>query len=103
MEFFNSKVDKIVDMFQSDRSDCDEELNFDEEFDAEFEGLKDYVMCTALRKNSTAASNCIGCGKCETHCPQHIEIRTELKNAAKGMEGFLYKTVRKFVEVFKAF
>jgi len=41
MEFFNSKVDKIVDMFQSDRSDCDEELNFDEEFDAEFEGLKD--------------------------------------------------------------
>ena len=71
--------------------------------DSKFEGLKDYVMCTALRKNSTAASNCIGCGKCETHCPQHIEIRTELKNAAKGMEGFLYKTVRKFVEVFKAF
>ena len=61
------------------------------------------MMCTALRKNSTAASNCIGCGKCETHCPQHIEIRKELQNAAKELEGPLYKTVRKIVKLLKAF
>lgn len=71
--------------------------------DSKFYGLVDYVICTALRKESTAASNCMECGKCEIHCPQHIEIRKELKNAAKDMEGPLYKLVRKFNEIFKAF
>ena len=57
-------------------------------------GWKDYFMCTALRKNVTAASNCIGCGKCEKHCPQHIEIRKELKNARKLLEGPIYHVGR---------
>lgn len=56
---------------------------------------KEYMMCTTLRKNSSAASNCIGCGKCEQHCPQHIEIRKELKNARKVLEGPVFKVVRK--------
>lgn len=62
--------------------------------------LMEYFMCTAMRKDSTAASNCIGCGKCEQHCPQHISIRSELKNAAKGLEGPLYKAGRKAVQLF---
>lgn len=72
-------------------------------YDSKHSGFFDYMMCTALRKNSTAASNCIGCGKCETHCPQHIDIREQLKNASKELEGPAYKVVRKFVELFKAF
>ena len=72
-------------------------------YDSKHSGFFDYMMCTALRKISAAASNCIECGKCETHCPQHIEIRKELKNAAKELEGPAYKTVRKVVKIFKVF
>ncbi|MBQ8475340.1 MAG: aldo/keto reductase [Clostridia bacterium] len=68
-----------------------------------FWSLVDYVICTALRKNSTAASNCIGCGKCEKHCPQGIEIRKELKNAKKVLETPLYKVVHKVVGWFARF
>ena len=71
--------------------------------ESKYGGFFDYMMCTALRKTSTAASNCIACGKCEKHCPQHIEIRKELKNASKELEGPVYKLVRKIVELLKLF
>ena len=70
--------------------------------DGKFTALKEYVMCTGLRKTSTAASNCIGCGKCETHCPQGIQIRKCLKDAEKELEGPVYKfavaLAKKFVK-----
>ena len=59
--------------------------------DGKFWGLMDYFMCTAMRGKNTAASNCIGCGKCERHCPQHIEIRQQLANARGTLEGNLYR------------
>lgn len=65
--------------------------------EGKFWSFVDYVICTTLRKNSTAASNCVGCGKCEKHCPQHIEIRGCLKDAQRELETPLYKVVRKVV------
>ena len=63
--------------------------------DSKFAGLREYFMCTAMRKTSTAASNCVGCGKCETHCPQGIKIREELENAKKVLEIPLYRFFKK--------
>ena len=60
-------------------------------------------MCSAARQDSTAAYNCIGCGKCEKHCPQGVEIRKELKNVQKHLEGPAYRIARKTVELFKLY
>ena len=68
--------------------------------DGKFTGLKEYVMCTLLRKDSTSAANCVDCGKCESHCPQNIEIRKELKNAKKELEGPVYKIAKKIIPLF---
>jgi len=68
-----------------------------------FTAEKEYFMCTTLRKNSAAASNCVECGKCEKHCPQGIPIRQELKNARKVLEGPVYKVARKVAGWFTKF
>ncbi|MEF2836409.1 MAG: aldo/keto reductase [Oscillospiraceae bacterium] len=63
----------------------------------------DYLKCTTLRKNSTGAGNCIGCGKCEKHCPQNIAIRQELKEVQKVLETPLYRVIKKAVNQFVRF
>lgn len=68
-----------------------------------FTALKEYFMCTALRKNSSAAFNCIECGKCELHCPQHIAIRKELKKAKKELENPIYKIGSFIIKLLKAY
>ena len=71
--------------------------------EGKFSALKDHVMCTALRTTSAAASNCIGCGKCEAHCPQNIPIRAMLKEAAKELEGTPYRVAKWAVRLFRTY
>lgn len=59
-----------------------------------FQGMKQYFMCTTLRGKPSNASLCVGCGKCEQHCPQHIKIREELKNVSAKMENPIYHAGR---------
>ncbi|MBR6709662.1 MAG: aldo/keto reductase [Clostridia bacterium] len=68
-----------------------------------FWSLVDYAMCTALRKNSAAASCCVGCGKCEQHCPQQIEIRQQLKMAQKQFEGPVFRVFNRVASRFTHF
>ncbi len=53
--------------------------------------LKEYMMCTTLRNVRTNASQCVGCGKCEEHCPQHLKIREELRKVTKRLETPVYR------------
>ncbi len=45
----------------------------------------------AMSQKPANASQCVGCGQCEPHCPQQIAIRNELKTVAKELEGPLYR------------
>lgn len=46
----------------------------------------DYYYEEVYTKNNGKASDCIGCGKCERSCPQHLPIRDLLKDVAKEFE-----------------
>ncbi len=46
----------------------------------------DYYYTQVYTKNNGKASACIGCGKCEKACPQHLPIRSLLKEVAKQFE-----------------
>ena len=63
--------------------------------DGYWKALTEYFMITGVRKDYTGPGNCIACGKCEQHCPQHLPIRQELKNARNALEGIPYRIGRK--------
>ena len=51
-------------------------------------GRKEYYQTVALNGDPSFASQCIQCGKCEQHCPQHLPIREKLKEADKALRPF---------------
>ncbi len=45
----------------------------------------EYAQARGISKEPGFATQCIQCGKCESHCPQHINIRERLKEADKEL------------------
>lgn len=51
----------------------------------------EFAKNMGLRKEPGFASQCVGCGLCEKHCPQHIKIREKLKEADRCLRPLPYK------------
>ena len=66
-------------------------------------GMWEYLQSTAMRREPSSASQCIGCGKCEKHCPQGIPIREKLKEAVRELEKPQYKVIKWAVKTFKVY
>ena len=66
-------------------------------------GMWEYTQSTAMRRETSSASQCVGCGKCEKHCPQEIPIREMLKEAAKELETPKYKVMKWAVKTFRIY
>ena len=66
-----------------------------------FAGWKEYVQVIGFRREPGFASQCVGCGKCKQHCPQGIDIPTQLKKAERAAFPPLHRAivypVRKFI------
>ncbi len=64
-------------------------------------GRKEFYQTVGLRKEPALPTQCVSCGKCESHCPQHIAIRKELAAASKELLPWYYRiavaVARRFV------
>ena len=61
----------------------------------------EFVQNMGLQQEPGFASQCIGCGKCETQCPQKIDIRTELKKADRHLRPLPFKAAIGVVRAIK--
>lgn len=64
-------------------------------------GRFEYMQIVALQKEMSDVGKCIECGKCESHCPQHLEIRKELKAAGKKLQPWYFRVAVRLVRLFK--
>ena len=54
---------------------------------------KEFIQTVGLTKEPAFASQCVGCGRCEQHCPQGIPIREMLKKADQALRPFPYNAM----------
>ena len=58
--------------------------------ESKLQGRIQYAQAVAFTLEPGFANRCIGCGKCEQHCPQEIPIRDMLKKADRALRRFPY-------------
>ena len=50
-----------------------------------------FAQTVGLSRTPPFATRCVGCGKCEKHCPQGIAIREKLKEADKALRPLPFR------------
>ena len=55
------------------------------------QGRSQFIQTVGLTKEPAFATQCVGCGRCERHCPQNIPIREKLKEADRALRPLPYK------------
>ena len=55
------------------------------------QGRFEYAQTVGLTREPAFATQCVGCGKCEQHCPQGIPIRAKLKEADRALRPLPYR------------
>ncbi len=55
------------------------------------DGRFQFAQTVGMTRQPAFASQCVGCGKCEKHCPQGLPIREKLKEADRALRPLPYK------------
>ena len=55
------------------------------------DGRFQFAQTVGMTRTPAFATQCIGCGKCEHHCPQSIPIREKLKEADRALRPLPYR------------
>ena len=55
------------------------------------DGRFQFAQTVGMTRQPAFATRCVGCGKCEKHCPQGIPIQEKLKEADKALRPLPYK------------
>ncbi|MBR3289470.1 MAG: 4Fe-4S dicluster domain-containing protein, partial [Clostridia bacterium] len=58
--------------------------------ESKLQGRIQYAQAVGFTREPGFATRCIGCGKCEQHCPQEIPICEKLKEADHALRAFPY-------------
>ncbi len=63
-------------------------------------GRHQFMQTVGLTRTPAFATQCVGCGKCEQHCPQSIPIREKLKEADRALRPLPYKAALNVARAF---